>query len=55
MSISAVGSAPIVPTGSEKAEEPGPDYDGDSDDAGVKAPVQAAPTPGTGVAVDKTA
>jgi hypothetical protein len=55
MSIAAIGSAPVMPVGSEKAEGPGPDHDGDSDDAGVKAPVQAAPAPGTGVIVDKKA
>jgi hypothetical protein len=55
MSIAAIGSASIMPIGSEKAEGHGPDHDGDGDDAGVKAPVQAAPAPGTGAAVDKTA
>jgi len=55
MSISAIGpvhSAPISPV---KSEGPGPDHDGDADDAGVKAPVQAAPAPGTGAVVDKPA
>ncbi len=57
MSIAAVGSVHVMPmaTGSEKAEGPGPDHDGDADDSGVKASVQAAPVPGTGVVVDKTA
>ncbi len=57
MSIAAVGSAHVMPTatGLEKAEGPGPDHDGDADDSGVKASVQAAPVPGTGVVVDKTA
>ena len=55
MSISAVGSAPVMPISSERAEGAGPDHDGDSDDAGVKAPVQALPAPGTGQVVDKTA
>jgi hypothetical protein len=54
MSIAAIGSAPVVPSGAEKAEGPGPDHDGDADDAGVHAAVQAAPTPGTGTIVDKT-
>jgi len=55
MSISAVGSAPVSPISSEKAEAPGPDHDGDADDAGVKASVQAAPAPGTGIVLDKKA
>jgi hypothetical protein len=55
MSIAAIGSAHVTPISPEKAEGPGPDHDGDADDAGVKAPVQAAPPPGTGTAVDKTA
>ena len=55
MSIAAVGSAPVMPVSSEKAVGPGPDHDGDADDAGVKAPVQAAPAPGTGVVIDKKA
>jgi hypothetical protein len=56
MSIAAVGSAQSSPVTPERAEGPGPDHDGDSDDAGgVKAPVQAAPAPGTGAVVDKTA
>jgi hypothetical protein len=55
MSIAAIGSAPVTPISSEKAEGPGPDHDGDADDAGVKASVQATPAPGTGAVVDKTA
>ena len=55
MSIAAIGSAHVMPAGPEKAEGPGPDHDGDADDAGVKAPVQAAPALGTGTVVDKTA
>jgi hypothetical protein len=55
MSVSAVGPASVAPATPERAEKPGPDHDGDRDDAAVKTPVQAAPTPGTGVAVDKTA
>ena len=56
MSIGAVGSAPVMPTGTERMEGPGPDHDGDADDVGAaKAPVQAAPAPGTGQVVDKTA
>jgi hypothetical protein len=55
MSIAAVGSAQTAPITPEKAEGPGPDHDGDADDGGVKASVQAAPAPGTGAVVDKTA
>ena len=55
MSVSAIGSAPVMPMSSERAEGAGPDHDGDSDDAAVQAPVQAAPAPGTGVIVNKTA
>jgi hypothetical protein len=55
MSVAAVGAAPVVPIGTERAEGVGPDHDGDADDVGVKAPVQAAPAPGTGQVVDKTA
>jgi hypothetical protein len=37
-------------------EAPGPDRDGDADDAGAaQPPVQAAAPPGTGQVVDKTA
>jgi hypothetical protein len=39
----------------ERMEAPGPDRDGDADDAAVQAPVQAAPASGTGQVVDKTA
>jgi hypothetical protein len=55
MSVAAVGSQPVIPMGGERAEGAGPDHDGDSDDGGAKAPVQAAPAPGTGQVVDKTA
>jgi hypothetical protein len=55
MSISAVGSAHTAPISPEKAEGPSPDHDSDSNDAGVKAPVQAAPAPGTGAVVNKKA
>jgi hypothetical protein len=58
MSVSPVGSSPVQPTTPERAEGPGPDHDGDSDDNGVSkaAPaVQAAPTPGTGLKVNKSA
>jgi hypothetical protein len=61
MSVSAIGSAPVQappqPQKSEQSEGPGPDHDGDSDDKGgaVISSVQAAPTPGTGLAVNKTA
>ncbi len=55
MSVSAVGAAPVMPVSTEQTEGAGPDHDGDADDAGVKAPVQALPAPGTGQIVDKTA
>jgi len=56
MSVSAVGSAPVAPTTPERAEGPGPDHDGDSDDAGaITQALQAAPAPGTGLIVNKTA
>jgi len=57
MSISAVGASHVMPsTGMEKAEGPGPDRDGDADDASSKsAPVQSTPAPGTGKYVNKTA
>ena len=51
MNISGVGATPLPitqPRG-EAAEGPGPDHDGDSDD------VKAAPAPGTGQVLDKTA
>jgi hypothetical protein len=56
MSVSAVGSPTTVPITPEKAEGPGPDHDGDADDVGgAQAPVQAAPAPGMGAIVDKSA
>jgi hypothetical protein len=55
MSVSAIGSAHVAPAISERTESAGPDHDGDSDDAAVAAPSQAAPAPGTGVVVDKKA
>ena len=55
MSIAAVGSGHSAPITPEKAEGPGPDHDGDSDDAGVQTSQQAAPPPDTGTQVDKTA
>jgi hypothetical protein len=55
MSVSAVGSAPVLPISGERAEGPGPDHDGDADDKAVKAPVQSAPAPGTGAVVNKSA
>jgi hypothetical protein len=55
MSIAAVGGYHSTPINSEKAEAPGPDTDGDADDASVQAPVQAPPAPGTGTVVDKSA
>jgi hypothetical protein len=56
MSIAAVGGSHSAPINPERAEGPGPDHDGDADDAGgVQASVQSAPAPGTGTIVDKTA
>ena len=56
MSVSAVGSAPVMPMSNERAEGAGPDHDGDSDDRAIApTPVQAAPAPGTGQVVNKTA
>jgi hypothetical protein len=55
MSVSAVGgsSAPPVPPKPEaKVDSP---HDADGDDAATKAPAQAAPAPGTGAQVDKSA
>lgn len=55
MSVSAVGAgntAPVAPQPKVKSDRP---HDGDSDDAAAKAPVQARPAPGTGIAVNKTA
>ena len=48
MSIAAIGSAQSVPAGPEKAEGPGPDHDGDADDAGVKASCPGGPGTGHG-------
>jgi hypothetical protein len=56
MSVSAVGSSPPIqaPT-PQKVDRPN-DGDGDSNDVGGgSAPVQAAPAPGTGAVVNKTA
>lgn len=55
MSIGAIGSAPVALQLPEKVEGSGPDHDGDSDDAGVQAPVQSSPPPGAGTIIDKTA
>jgi hypothetical protein len=58
MSVSAIGSTPVIPTKPESAEGPGPDHDGDSDDTG-SASTATAPSaplaPGTGLAVNKVA
>jgi hypothetical protein len=58
MSVSSVGSSPPIqaPT-PQKVDRPN-DGDGDSNDVGgakSAAPVQAAPAPGTGAVVNKTA
>jgi hypothetical protein len=56
MSIAAVGSTSVPPMGGQQAQSPRTDTDGDSDKTGaVSNPVQAAPTPGTGEAIDKAA
>jgi hypothetical protein len=61
MSISSVGSAPVMPVRPEGMEGPGPDHDGDSDDGGAvnntmtQALQKAAVAPGIGQTVDKTA
>jgi hypothetical protein len=58
MSVSAVAASHVMPITPERAEGPGPDTDGDSDDKGVAnaATVQPAPTaPGVGSAVNKVA
>jgi hypothetical protein len=57
MSISPIGPSHSMPIsgGGEKAEGPGPEHDGDSDDAGVSAPQAAPPSPGTGRAIDTKA
>ena len=56
MSVSSVGANPglasmIAASQSKAADTP---HDGDGDDVAA-APVQAAPAPGTGQAIDKTA
>jgi hypothetical protein len=61
MSISSVGSAPVMPVRPESMEGPGPDNDGDADDGGAmsatmaQAAQKAAVAPGIGQTVDKTA
>lgn len=47
--------ASVTPLSPERMEGPGPDHDGDADDAGAQAPVRAALPQGTGKIVDKTA
>jgi hypothetical protein len=55
MSIAAISSAHTAPISPEKAEGARPDHDGDGDDASVQAPVQAAPSAGTGTIVNTKA
>jgi hypothetical protein len=56
MSVSAVGSAPVIPVSPERMEGAGPDHDGDADDTGAVAQATQAPAaPGTGIVVDKKA
>jgi hypothetical protein len=58
MSISSVGASPsmaaMLATGQSQSQVADQPHDGDSDDA-VAASVKAAPAPGTGQLVDKTA
>ena len=53
MSITAIGSAQATPPGGERPEGPGPDHDGDADDAGTA--LRALPASGIGIFVDKKA
>ena len=55
MSISGVGPVAHAAPMPEKMEGPGPDHDGDSDDAAVTSSVQAQPQAGKGINVDETA
>jgi hypothetical protein len=52
MSVAAVSSTQTAHVSAERAEGPRRDHDGDSDDSAVKAPVQAAPAPGTGTVIN---
>ncbi|MEW6452199.1 MAG: hypothetical protein AB1490_16195 [Pseudomonadota bacterium] len=55
MSVASVGSASTAPVMPAQVKVDRPN-DGDADDVGgAKAPVQAAPAPGTGQVVDKRA
>jgi hypothetical protein len=54
MSVSAVGSTPIIPTTPERLEAPGPDRDGDDKTAKNTTPVQTtASAPGVGQLLNK--
>ena len=56
MSISAMVRVNTAPVSQERTEGPGPDHDGDSDDAGAcRRQTQASTAPGTGEVIDKTA
>ena len=55
MGIPAMSSAVAAPNTPKPAAKVDSPHDGDSDDAAAKTPVQAAPAPGTGKAVDKKA
>ena len=55
MSVSGVGPVAHAAPMPEKMEGPGPDHDGDSDDAAVTSSVQAQPQLGKGMNVDETA
>jgi len=59
MSVSAVGSPQVMPMTPERAEGPGPDHDGDSDDKGGASAASVQPTAptanGTGLTVNKVA
>ena len=54
MSVSAVGAGQSAPISQPSVKVDSP-HDGDSDDMPAQAPAQAAPAPGTGTLVDKTA
>jgi hypothetical protein len=62
MYLTATGSTSSVPllaagsTGSEAAENSGPDYKGNTDDATIVAPpIEAPSAPGIGTVVDRKA
>lgn len=56
MNISSVSDRPTpalgAPRSSEAAEAPGPDHDGDADDAGAAAPAKSSLVAGVGQRLD---